>query len=244
MKQSLIQIFVALLVFILIIFGILNNAIKDGRFVCNRYILNTYLYVILAFNIIAIQMLLMDYNNITFRPSFMLFIGIFIITIACIFIMHSITPDKLILKHCVWLIFMLLLGLIFYPMYSMTNREMIVSAISTTLLLFLGLSAIAYSRPDLISFSWGPVLLMLLIGGIILELSFLAFLPRNVNNSMYLRMMSYFFIGVFMVFIMYDTKRLMVNAKKCVIADYIQESLKLFLDLYNIFIRLLSLRFR
>ena len=118
MKQSLIQIFVALLVFILIIFGILNNAIKDGRFVCNRYILNTYLYVILAFNIIAIQMLLMDYNNITFRPSFMLFIGIFIITIACIFIMHSITPDKLILKHCVWLIFMLLLGLNFIFMGS------------------------------------------------------------------------------------------------------------------------------
>ena len=52
----------------------------------------------------------------------MLFIGIFIITIACIFIMYYIIPDNLILKHSIWLIFMLLLGLIFYPMYMMTNR--------------------------------------------------------------------------------------------------------------------------
>ena len=41
-----------------------------------------------------------------------------------------------------------------------------------------------------------------------------------------------------------DTKRLQINAKNCVIADYIRESLGLFLDIYNIFIRLLTLRSR
>ena len=44
-----------------------------------------------------------------------------------------------------------------------------------------------------------------------------------------------------MLFILYDTKRLQINAKNCVIADYISESVKLFLDIWNIFIRLLSL---
>ena len=53
--------------------------------------------------------------------------------------------------------------------------------------------------------------------------------------------MTYFFIVVFMVFILYDTKRLQINAKECVKADYIKESLGLFLDIFNIFVRVLSL---
>ena len=44
-----------------------------------------------------------------------------------------------------------------------------------------------------------------------------------------------------MGFILYDTKRLQINAKECVKADYIRESLKLFLDILNIFVRLVGL---
>ena len=48
-------------------------------------------------------------------------------------------------------------------------------------------------------------------------------------------------IFIFMGFILYDTKRLQINAKNCVKADYIKESLKLFLDILNIFVRLVGL---
>ena len=51
-------------------------------------------------------------------------------------------------------------------------------------------------------------------------------------------------IFIFMGFILYDTKRLQINAKACVKADYIKESLKLFLDIFNIFVRILGLRTR
>jgi FtsH-binding integral membrane protein len=60
-------------------------------------------------------------------------------------------------------------------------------------------------------------------------------------KSKWFRLISYFVVGLFMIFILYDTKRLQINAKQCVVADYISESLKLFLDIWNIFIRLLSL---
>ena len=241
MNKLLLQIFVGILIFVCVIFGIANSAIRNKKFVCNRYILNTYLYIILTLNIIALQMLIMEYNKIDFQPNLLLFIGIFILTIGCIIAMHKISPLQIILKHSVWILFIILIGLIFYPMYSLyTNQKgLIMSAILTTVLLFIGLSAIAYLKPEFISLSWGPVLLVLLVGVIIVELLALAF--AGDNTSTIFKYSSYFVIGLFMLFILYDTKRLQINAKNCVIADYISESVKLFLDIWNIFVRILSL---
>jgi FtsH-binding integral membrane protein len=241
MNTLLIQIFVALLFFICVIFGIANSAIRNKQFVCNRYILNTYLYIILTLNIIALQVLIMEYKNVSFNPNMLIYLGVFILTILCILGMHKISPKQIILKHIVWITFIILMGLMFYPMYTLyiNQKGLIVSAILTTLILFLGLSAIAYLKPEYISLSWGPVLAMLLIGVIIIELLTLLF--AGDNTSKIFKYTSYFVIGIFMLFILYDTKRLQINAKNCIIADYISESVKLFLDIWNIFIRLLSL---
>ena len=241
MNKLLLQIFVGILIFVCVIFGIANSAIRNKKFVCNRYILNTYLYIILTLNIIALQMLIMEYTKIDFQPNFLVFIGIFILTIGCIIAMHKISPLQIVLKHSVWILFIILMGLIFYPIYSLyTNKKgLIMSAILTTVLLFIGLSAIAYLKPEFISLSWAPVLLVLLVGVIIVELLALAFVRDNTSNIF--KYSSYFVIGLFMLFILYDTKRLQINAKNCVIADYISESVKLFLDIWNIFVRILSL---
>ena len=69
------------------------------------------------------------------------------------------------------------------------------------------------------------------------------FLFRNrLNEKRWIfRGISYFVIFLFMGYILYDTKRLQINAKECVKADYIKESMKLFLDILNIFVRLLGL---
>ena len=78
-----------------------------------------------------------------------------------------------------------------------------------------------------------------------MELSLLIIYKKNYNKiNNILRVMSYFFIVLFMTFILYDTKRLMINAKNCINADYIKESLGLFLDIFNIFVRILGLRLR
>ena len=49
--------------------------------------------------------------------------------------------------------------------------------------------------------------------------------------------MSYFFIGLFVLFILYDTKKIQVNAKNCktLKVDYINESLGIVLDALNLF---------
>ena len=243
MNKLLLQIFVGILIFVCVIFGIANSAITDGQFVCNRYILNTYLYIILTLNLLALQVLIMEYKNVLFQPNLLLFFGIFILILISIVAMHKISPKQIIIKHIVWLMFIILMGLLFYPMYSLyTHRKgYIASTMLTTILLFIGLSAVAYIRPDLISLSWGPVLLASLIGVIVLEVLMLIFNKGYTTSSKWFRLISYFVVGIFMIFILYDTKRLQINATKCVVADYISESLKLFLDIWNIFVRLLSL---
>jgi len=243
MEQMLLNIFTTILLFVSTLFAIVNSAIKNKKFICNRYILNTYLYIILTLNIIALQVLLMKYNKVNFNPNLLLVIGIFILTIVCIIALHRISPKKMILKHSVWILFILLMGIMFYPMYLIYSKQqgLIMSTILTTLILFFGLSLLAYLKPDLISLSLGPVLFVLLSSGVIMELVMLFLLPKNYVSKKGFKLMSYFFIGLFMMYVLYDTKRLQINAKNCIVADYISESLKLFLDIWNIFIRLLSL---
>ena len=243
MDKLLLNIFATILLFVSTLFAIVNSAIKNKKFICNRYILNTYLYIILTLNIIALQVLLMKYNKVNFNPNLLLVIGIFILTIVCIITLHRISPKQMILKHSVWILFILLMGLMFYPMYLIYSNQqgLIMSTILTTLILFVGLSLLAYLNPNLISLSLGPVLFVLLSSGVIMELVMLFILPKNYVSKKGFKLMSYFFIGLFMMYVLYDTKRLQINAKNCIVADYISESLKLFLDIWNIFIRLLSL---
>lgn len=243
MNKILLQIFSVLLIFVCVIFGIANSAIKDTKFVCNRYILNTYLYIILTFNIIALQVLLMEYGKVTFNPSMLVFFGIFILTLLGVFGLTRITADNMILKHIVWLGVIILMSLVFYPMYKLYSKQkgLMMSTILITLLLLLGLSIFAFLKPDLISLSWGPVLFIILLGGIVTELVMMFLVSDNEGSKSNIKKyMTYFFIVLFMLYILYDTKRLQVNAKKCIKADYISESFNLFLDIWNLFIRILS----
>ena len=246
MNKLLISLLSVLLIFCVLVYSIAINSFKDKKFTCNKYLLNTYLYILLTFNILAIMMLSMEYHNVEFRPNLLVFIGIFLLTLGCIFAMHMIDSERVILKHLVWLAFVIFIGLIFYPLYSsIPDKKMIISAMVTTLGLVLVLSAIAYAKPEYISLSWGPALLFMLIGVIIFELVTLIIMGFTKSyNSMLLRGISYFVIFLFMGFILYDTKRLQINAKECVKADYIKESLGLFLDIFNIFVRLLGLNIR
>ena len=56
--------------------------------------------------------------------------------------------------------------------------------------------------------------------------------------------MAYVAVVLFTLFILYDTKRVQENSKTCVEgkADYINESLNLFLDILNIFQNLVMIK--
>ncbi len=245
LDQQLIKIFGFSLIFLVLCFSIANNSFKDGKHTCNKYLLNTYLYIVLTFNIIILLTLGLEYGNFEYRMNLLTLIGLFLVSIACIFFMHSIDPEKVVLKHSVWLVFVLILGLIFYPLYLTSDKGVVASAMFTTLCITVFLSVLAYLRPEWISLSLGPILLLGLVAVIILELTLLIVFRNQLGEKSHIfRAISYFVIFLFMGFILYDTKRLQMNAKACVKADYIRESLKLFLDIFNIFVRLVGLNRR
>ena len=243
--KSLISISCFVLMLLVLLYTIAINSFKKGKFTCNKYLLNTYLYIVLTFNILIIINLTLEYNNIMLPLSFPLLIALLFINIGLIFLLHNIDSEKVVLKHFVWLLFVLIISLIVYPLYVTSSKQVIISALFTTLFLTFVLSGIAYAKPEWISLSLGPILFFALLAIIVMELLLLFLFRNNLGeHSTLFRAISYIVIFIFMGFILYDTKRLQINAKKCVKADYIKESLKLFLDILNIFVRLVGLNRR
>ena len=82
---------------------------------------------------------------------------------------------------------------------------------------------------EYISLGWEKYLLMGLIGLILIGVvSF--FLPRNQN---FIYTISYITIGLFAMFVLVDTKKIL--SVNCADPDYINSSMSLFLDVLNIF---------
>lgn len=222
-----------------------NSAFKKGFFTCNKYILNTYLYILMAFVIISLEILLFDRNNIKMDFYNKIGgIGAFILTlfiiIGALILTMVVNPRNVILKHLCWLVLVSMFSFLAYPAYlrSKDNNTLLSVLLSLTAILLV-FTAVAFIRPDFISLSWGPVLLFLLIGVILTHVIFLFTLNKRTNqeNVKYIRGVSYFIIILFIFFILYDTKKIMIGAKMCIEkkADYINQSLGIVIDALNLF---------
>lgn len=247
MDSILRNIFITLGIIAILAITIMNYAIKGNKFTCQKYILNTYIYILLAFVIMALICFGLEYKKHNYLVSGYQFLALFLISIGFLIASMSIDRTRLVLKHLVWLAFILCIGYIFYPMYVYAKtQKVLLESLLTAILLVIFLSIAVFVKPDIVSLSIGPVLFWLLVGGIILSLVNMFFMRRNPESQYsYFRLLSYFFVGLFTVFILYDTKRLRINAQTCIEkigADYIKESLSLFLDILNLLIRIISLK--
>ncbi len=223
------DLFINLFLITSITFLILNFAFKRGQFTCQHYILNTYLYVILALLLVGLTLILMDKMHIRFllHPLIML-----IISLGILFALLFLPSNYVILKHILWIAFVILLGSTFY-FYYLVAPDTFVSTLITTALLTIGLSILAFAKPEWISLNWGPILFWSLFAGIVLQLV-LIFIGSKQSWG-FRHLLSYGFIILFIFYLLYDTKRLQINALRCIKADYITESLNLFLDIINLF---------
>jgi len=249
MNQNKIIPYVSLLAIIsIIIVAIYNSAFKGGRFTCNRYILNSYLYILLILVTIVLQVKFMDEKNVSVLDIFKYFNGIlgFIIllflVIGLLFVLMYIPPKFVLIKHIVFLLFALVLGMLAYPSYMKSKQEnTLVSVMFSLVAILFFFTAVAFIKPDLISLSWGPILLFLLIGMIIAQVVFMIMNRKN-PNAKRPKVFAYILIVLFIFFLLYDTKKIQVNAKKCITekADYINESLGVILDVLNLFQNLVA----
>ena len=243
-NEKLIPVYGLIGILSLIIVKVYNTAFKDGKFTCNRYILNTYLYILLALIIMSLQNITMERQNVPVDSIFGIFGGgwvgvilLLVVSLGLLMFLLSINPQNVVLKHIVWLVFVLYLGLLAYPSYVQTIQEnTVIVTLLTTIGILVAFSVIAFLKPEWISLSWGPILCFFLLGGIIGELCYY-FFSKDRKVSGRSKGLSYFFIALFTLFILYDTKKIQVNAKSCKTktVDYINESLGIVLDALNLF---------
>ncbi len=225
---------------VLIIYFILQKSFVGDKFTCNNYILNSYLYINLALIIVALVVILMDQNPLLSIDGFrgwrfiMLIIGMFGLLIATMIT----NPNRVVVKHMLWLGFILLMGIMMYPIYYRTKQaNTFLIVLMTTLVLVFGLTMLAFYKPEMILLSWGTGLFVALIVGVIFNIMLL-FFGRGASANKMMVMLSYGFILLFSLYILHDTKKLQVNAKICVKPDYINESMGIFLDVINLFSRI------
>ena len=230
-------------------FFIHKYAFIDKRLTCNNYILNTYLYIILSVLLMVVFVSLMEekmlhlipYLNIR-RFPFWIFLatGIFVLVSTM-----NVDPNNIILKHLGWLGIVAFLSFGMLPVYLISKSTGIFhSTLFATFGMLTILTALAFYKPELISLTWGTGLLVLLIAAIFLRLGLIFLAEPGAQTNNYQMILSHAIVILFGFFILYDTKKLQVNAKTCKIPDYINESIGLFLDIINVFANLVRGRIR
>lgn len=262
-------IFITAAILVSTIFGISQLSFDKGVFTCDRYVLNTYLYVNLCIMFMALVVQLLTYykysvfEQLAAKRGFMFFLLFALISIGSIVGMHLTDAKNVAKKHFFWLIFILATSITFQPLHSILmargEGDIIVSALLNTLILVSVLTLIAFKRPDFINVSWAPVLFFALLGVILVEITAML---TNSYNSKFHRIINYIVIMIFIGYLLYDTKMLQIRSKKClesceykpgfrwdgsepcVQPDYIKESVNIFLDIYNLFLRILGSRRR
>ena len=236
----------------IIIVGVYNTAFKKGHFTCNRYILNTYLYILMAIVIMCLEVLAFDSHNVkvgflNVLPGMWSFFIIFFVSIGLLILTMKINPRNVLLKHVSWFALTLTFGYLAYPAYQKSKYQNTLLPVLLSLVSILVIfSAVAFVKPEWISLSWGPVLLFLLVGVIITNFLFFLTLDKKKKdeNQKFIKGISYFIIVLFIFFIMYDTKLIMIAAKNCQekTVDYINQSLGIVLDALNIFQSLVNIQ--
>ena len=228
------------LAFLILSWQIYNKAYENRKTICDNYVLNTYLYLSLSFIIVFLFVINLQYSNtfknyLPFRYTGMGFILEIVSLFSLLMLVLNISPNNIISKHLLWIALLFIISLRTTTIYLMTKQNGIfLSTAFVTSLIMISLSVFAHFKPDSISLNLGSLLLIGLVSGILLEI--VLFVMNTKNIRFYHKILSYFFVLIFSGFILWDTKKLQLNAKNCKKSpDYIKESFNLFLNVLNLF---------
>ena len=125
----------------------------------------------------------------------------------------------------------------------LSNENIFMKTLISVVVIVLILTTIAFLKPEYISLSWGSGLLVALTCGIIIQL--VQYFIGGTSSKFNL-VLSYFFVLLFSLYLLYDTKVLQVKAANCknmldtfkIYPNYPRESLGIILDILNLFTNL------
>ena len=106
-----------------------------------------------------------------YNSSSYMFIGAFILSIIIIISLVVISPENVILKHILFIVFTILIGVLTFPVYENSLASgLLFKSITTVLIIMLALTLVANAFPAHYFDGWGPILMTSLVGLIIFEL--------------------------------------------------------------------------
>lgn len=231
---------------------------KFGNTHCNNFVSNVYLY--LALSICIAGLFIHLYNHllndedqvdkllelpVALKQTFPWIIGAVIMSFVGIFGMAFqgvFSKTGTIRNHIFWLIFLASISAVLYPTFKAREYADILQQVTLTVIaIFVGMSGIVYGFPHFFENTYSKVTVGLFIALLLVIITELVLTLTGSYDSNSRRYISYFVITLFSVYISYDTSRILQLARVCINSpNYPMISNTLFMDIINIFTRLLS----
>jgi FtsH-binding integral membrane protein len=245
-----------------VIFYISNYSFIDNKPTCNNFVINVYLYLAISVCLIGLFAYLINHIlfnktsnyykplNIDFifdtigTPFYFLSIAFSFIFIILISISSDFDNENIFYNHALWLLFLFVIAITLFPRFKDINSYgFIDDAILITSLIFVTMTGFYYLFSEFFntfSSSIGMGLIVALIVIIIIELIQLLF---GTYSASYMKFMSYIVILLFSLYVSYDTMEVVQKEKLCTsLPNYPKLSIGFFLDVLNIFNRVLFLK--
>ena len=236
---------------------IYKSAFKNGSPTCKNYVINVYLYLALGIGFIALGSLLIDYftNNfgIVFKNTkdknytqyYYYSIFSFIFVFISIFIMGGLYYNVL-GSHIFYILITIALSGFIMPLVKLEKyNDYVDDALLGSAIIFMGMSLLYYLFPNFFNSTYGIVMagLMMALTAIIIIYLINIFILKN---SYLASISNYFVLGLFSLFVSYDTAEINMRSKICISnkkspynPNYPFEAMNFVLDLLNIFQSLL-----
>jgi len=216
----------------------------------HHYLANTYAYVAAALSSTAAGAVIAYRSGLAHRivnmSPWMLLGGTIVLTGGSLILTMMTPPENTLIKHGFFLITTGSLGAISLSALGFLPQALLVRAGMYTMGIVFSLSAVAINaRSDAFLYMGGPlfiglnVVVLASLGRMLLPVGGTAFSIVN-NISLYGG------LGLFSLFMLYDTQRALENGRKYALQpnkkpDYINESLSIYLNIINIFVRMVEI---
>ena len=252
--------YILLIVSILLLYMISSFSFVDGKPTCNHFVINNYLY--LALSICLLGLIIKFVHNgvlngetrysVLVKKMVPLFLPIFIMSLVLIFFISTrptfdTKASNVLTNHILWVAFIFMMSIVLIPrVVSKETNQYVNEAIMLTACIFIIMSIAVYLFPVFFSETFSfmyPALLVALIAIIIFEVVNIFTYSSAETFTQMRRMVSYVVIFVFSLYISYDTSKMIQLSKLCVrYPNYPKTSVMFFLDVINIFSRILFLK--
>lgn len=221
------------------------SGFKNNKPTCNNYIVNVYLYLALSLSLMGMLIYHIPWEQSPIHPFIIIGLSFLFIILLSLQNEFQTSLTNVALAHLYWFLFLVTISAFTWVYFKLPIfKDYVNNAIWIVALIFIIMSAIVYIFPNFFKSTYGIAMgsmLLILLAIIIFELTMI-FSTKKYGATQSYRYVSYLVIVLFSVFISYDTSRVFELSEKCVnYPNYPQTSISFFLDILNLFVRIVSL---